>query len=522
VSREPSLDEEQILSALQVDSIPQDLADLLDRVDMGATIRRGVPSYPGVPVDRFEAMSGLGSGGYGCVLEAWDPKLGRTVALKLCISDRPDAGKLLMAEAQTLARLSHPNIITVYDAGMYEDRLFLVMEYAEQGSLTQRVQDRATAKSPMSWRELVPIFISVAKALAAAHEAGVVHGDVKPSNILLHADGWPWLADFGLARVIGATTLIPNAIGTRTFAAPELFRGRAMTPLSDQWSFFVALWTCLERRNPFIDTLAHQLRALTDDGMLELIEQWAKGERTPQTDMPEALVEIMRVGLSLEPGARFPDMKAVAAALTQFMAKELAAKQVKLTPSMTRREKLLRGVGISVAVLAAAGVLWAEFHLVERRRQDADSSHAEPQHANTKRADEQASLAARGEERLMTALEAAEALEHSADNDDMLDLFEAWFEGWAVLRREDPRLASSLTLQIAEEIDARVPGQQLPARLAERAAEVLQDLEDWDAAKQAQERAVEYYQTAGAPEPLSEAQECLADLKSKQRCVPKR
>jgi serine/threonine protein kinase len=268
---------------------PQYLEELLDELDIRMAVRVVDPSEPPVPVGRFEAVMYLGSGGYGCVVEAWDPNLERAVALKLCVNDKPAATELLLAEAKTLARLQHPNIITVHETGRYHESLFLVMEFASGGSLTRR----ALEAERMSWRRLVPIFANVARGLAAAHDAGVTHGDLKPSNILLHGDGRPCIADFGLARIIGAAPLLPDAIGTLLYAAPEVLDGGEPDPLSDQWSLFVTLWECLDRRLPFVSNkeLKDKLLELSGAGMLWLIRRWP-GPSTLRSDVPESLREI--------------------------------------------------------------------------------------------------------------------------------------------------------------------------------------------------------------------------------------
>jgi len=195
---------------------------------------------------------------------------------------------------------------------------------------------------------------------------------------------------------------------------------------------------------------------------------------------------------------------------------------------------LLRGVGISVAVLAAAGVLWAEFHLVERRRQDATLSghHSKVELAGAKRArkaeetlrktiavETKKRRAEQGEQKLRKALFMAKTIDINARDGDLYDLYDLWLEGWELLFDKNPSRAQELTIALANQIDQRAPGNQLPAMLARRVAHELGELGDWQGAIKAQERAVALYETAHAPARAAVARDCLSNYRVHRECI---
>ena len=188
-------------------------------------------------VGRFRVLGRLGAGGMGVVYEAYDPDLSRGVALKLvnvAAKDRETA----LAEAKALARLSHPNVVPIYDVGLERDRVYLVMELVRGKTL----RDWAARRTP---REILEMYQQAGRALAAAHACGLVHRDFKPENALVGGDGRVRVVDFGLACEADdpdrATSERRAAAGTPRFMAPEIKAGAAVTPAADQYSFCVAL-----------------------------------------------------------------------------------------------------------------------------------------------------------------------------------------------------------------------------------------------------------------------------------------
>ncbi|MEZ4428041.1 MAG: serine/threonine-protein kinase [Nannocystaceae bacterium] len=220
----------------------------------------GASPTPPPRMGRFAVLRRLGAGGMGVVYEARDAQLDRRVALKLLqrLDDPGGEGTArLLREAQALARLSHPNVVQVHDVGEHEGRVFLTMEFVAGPTL--RAWQAAARRG---WRAIVDMYIQAGEGLAAAHDAGLVHRDFKPENVLVAADGRPRVLDFGLASLAGAASSAAPAdapitarvadrftrtgarLGTPGYAAPEL-RGGDVTPRADQYSFCVSLYEAL-------------------------------------------------------------------------------------------------------------------------------------------------------------------------------------------------------------------------------------------------------------------------------------
>lgn len=313
------------------------------------------PQHPRHKIGRFDAVILRGRGGYGIVFEVFDPELQRRVALKLC-RVRDDATAVdMLAEARALAQVKHPNVVTVHETGRYEEDVFFVMDLAT-GKTAHHF-----AREHSSWPEIVDIYLGAGAGLFAAHQAGITHGDFKPTNVLLDEGGaWPRVADFGLARIRLAHAPeherdeVRVRAGTLGFAAPEVLRGQAPDALSDQWSFCAALWHSLEGVLPFV--------AESTDQMLETIEQ-----RQPWTigaEVPEQLRDVLRRGLAIEPAERFPDLAALLRALELVRqtaeSPRVGAAQHEQRRPPRRRRRGPRGWGLFVvSLLACVGAIVA-------------------------------------------------------------------------------------------------------------------------------------------------------------------
>ncbi|HTJ44842.1 MAG TPA: protein kinase [Kofleriaceae bacterium] len=219
----------------------------------------------GSSIGRYHVQRVLGIGAMGVVYAAHDPQLGRDVAVKLlrreAIGDRSaaEARDVMLREAQTLARLSHPNVIAVHDADVHDDHLFIVMELVEGRTLREWL-----AGDARSWPAIRDVFVQAGRGLEAAHAAGLVHRDVKPDNILVGRDGRVRVTDFGLARWQGAgprpsPAAIARAaqrsstslVGTPAYMSPEQLAGAKVDARSDLFSFSVALYEAIYGARPF-------------------------------------------------------------------------------------------------------------------------------------------------------------------------------------------------------------------------------------------------------------------------------
>ncbi len=276
-------------------------------------------SCMGEIMGRFRLLRRIGSGAMGVVFEGYDRDLDRRVALKVLrpdVASRPNlqAHSRMMREAKALARLRHPNVTAIYEVGTTDDSvLFLAMELVEGRTLRRWLRSR-----PRSWREIVQVFVQAGRGLAAAHEAGLVHRDFKPDNVIIDDRDQPRVVDFGLARTAGLAELLPTldeeeddgapvpvnltctgaVLGTPAYMAPEQFKGAPVQARSDQFSFCVALFEALYGRRPYPG----------DD--LPTLQRSLLGGRPvgPRRGVPRSLYRVLRRGLSIEAEARFGDM----------------------------------------------------------------------------------------------------------------------------------------------------------------------------------------------------------------------
>ncbi|HVV85399.1 MAG TPA: serine/threonine-protein kinase, partial [Kofleriaceae bacterium] len=207
---------------------------------------------PGTQVGDYVVAGRIGAGGMGVVYRARDRRLERDVALKLHARVDTDAGRTrALREATAMARLSHPNVVTVFGVGSHGDHLYIAMEFVA-GEDARQWQ----ARGGRTWRELLELYLDAARGLAAAHRAGIVHRDFKPENVLVGRDGRVRVADFGLARKDGDRAAVGPRLaagsdsgiaGTPGYMAPEQLAWQA-GPAADQFAFGVALAEALHGR----------------------------------------------------------------------------------------------------------------------------------------------------------------------------------------------------------------------------------------------------------------------------------
>jgi hypothetical protein len=305
-----------------------------------------------VQLGRYVVLDRIGSGGMGVVYSAFDPQLDRKIALKVLRAGRSTATDSrrarLLREAQALARLTHPNVVAIYDAGAFEHgahegadaldaQIFIAMEYVEGRTLTQWLTE------PHSLVDVVETMIQAGRGLAAAHAAGLVHRDFKPDNVMVSADpqwgdprGRVRVMDFGLARadheadVQPITRTDPRAsssverqlttegalVGTPAYMAPEQHLGLPTDARSDQFAFCVALWEAVFGRRPFT---AASLPALAF-----AVTQGHRDPPAPSARVPRWLRRACERGLAPDPAHRFASMQELLDALQRGLRRRRA------------------------------------------------------------------------------------------------------------------------------------------------------------------------------------------------------
>jgi WD40 repeat protein/DNA-binding SARP family transcriptional activator len=262
----------------------------------------------GEPLRGYRLLEQVGQGAFGTVYRAVQPQVGREVAVKSIrpvLADHPEFIRRFEAEAQRVARLEHPHIVPVYDWWRGPDGAHLVMRFLRGGSLKD-----VLARGPLDTDAAGRIIDQVTAALAAAHRQGVVHGDVRPANILLDEEGNAYLSDFGIAMEVATSQLAAPDGGARPFnsyLAPEELLGGPVTPRTDVYGLGLVLFELLTGRHSFQGPLqrlpARDLHAPVGS------------VRDRRPDLPEGIDEVIGRATAKEPGERFPDAPALAAAL---------------------------------------------------------------------------------------------------------------------------------------------------------------------------------------------------------------
>ena len=228
---------------------------------------------PPSAMGRYILLAQIGKGGLGEVFVAYDPELDRRVAIKLVRTDVArhsdiDLSALLQHEARVLARLSHPNVVSVYDTGKHAGDVFLVMELVDGETLV-----RWANREPLSWSDIRDLLVQAGRGLMAAHELGIVHGDFKPGNVLVDRKGSARVVDFGLASLLGRDRSLDGSsatpAGTPSYMAPEQWLDdRAAGHASDQWAFCVTAYELFYGARPFVGSDLVQLREAVDSGAI--------------------------------------------------------------------------------------------------------------------------------------------------------------------------------------------------------------------------------------------------------------
>ena len=250
---------------------------------------------------KYEITRLIGQGGSGSVYEANDPVLGRRVAIKAIPlppgSDGEQVKERFGREARITASLFHRNIVNIYDFGEQDQNIFLVMEY-----VTGQALDRMMAETPKAewWNRFLPVLRDCAGAIDYVHEKGIVHGDIKPGNIMVQSHGEPKILDFGLARIAHQTSITQTGsiAGTLAYLAPEMIQSAQASPPADQYALAVIAYQLATGVLPFV---AESAAAMLYKAMSEV--PCAANEINPEIPVPHAAA--IAKALSKEPAQRF-------------------------------------------------------------------------------------------------------------------------------------------------------------------------------------------------------------------------
>ena len=261
-------------------------------------------------VGRYEILETIGTGANGRVVRAHDPMIGRLVAIKLLPPElaKGEAQNRFLQEARVVGPLSHPSIITLHDMGIEESTStpYLVMEF-----LTGQSLDRILEKGAVPTMRACAWIGDVAGALAAAHRKGVIHGDVKPANILITEDGRVKLMDFGMARVAAREQSSKPLSGTPAYWCPEQIMGRPQDGRSDLFSLGVVLYEAVTRKRPFdADSLQGVCNRILSHEPLPVSHL--------NTSLPAAFNEVVARCLSKDPNKRYSSGEELADDLYPF------------------------------------------------------------------------------------------------------------------------------------------------------------------------------------------------------------
>ena len=264
-------------------------------------------------IGRFKVEAVLGRGGMGEVYKAFDPTLQRTVAVKTVRPDldRPEYLDRLMREAQACARLSHPNIVTVYEAGQIDGIVYIAMEYLQGENLSQVLE-----RKDLSFEAKIRILQQVLEALHHAHGLDVVHRDIKPSNIHIQSDGSVKLVDFGLARMLQADTLTAsgNVLGTPHYASPEQLKGESIDRRTDIYSTGVMAYEMLSGRRPFEPD-----NSSISSVILKVIQETPAPMNTDMSRLLPEIESIVSRAMAKAPADRFQSADEMRGALVDFL-----------------------------------------------------------------------------------------------------------------------------------------------------------------------------------------------------------
>lgn len=309
---------------------------------------------------KYEISSILGKGAMGIVYKAIDPDINRKVAIKTIrfdlVTEGSDSEEMMqrfMREAQAAGKLSHPNIITIYDVGREQDLTYIVMQFIEGPSL-QRI---IASGEKFTTQEVVFLMTKMCSALAYAHKFGIVHRDIKPGNILIDNDGNPYICDFGVARVETSTlTQSGTAVGTPSYMSPEQVKGKKVDKRSDIFALGCILYEFLTGKRPF------EAESITTV-IYKIINEEPPSLAEVKKGLPEGFEHIIGKALAKDPEERYQSCEQLAADLRDL--DKLAEKTIAITtpeavpPPVKKRKKRrlvpILAISLTTIILIAAG-----------------------------------------------------------------------------------------------------------------------------------------------------------------------
>lgn len=268
----------------------------------------GFENLSGRTFGQYELRDLMGVGGMGAVYRAYQSGLDREVAVKVlprALAAETGYIERFIREARTAALLEHPHIVRIYDYGTQGDISYLVMALLRGGSLSQRLSQREEVSRPRASLGEVAIMLNqIASALDYAHHEGVLHRDIKPANIMFDNQGRAYVTDFGIAKLMGATTALTGtgvAMGSPSYMPPEQWAGQEITPAADQYALGVTIYQTIAGRLPF-----------EADSAAQLMYKHFHEEPTPlsvsRSDIPTSLMLVLNRSMAKAPEARFPNV----------------------------------------------------------------------------------------------------------------------------------------------------------------------------------------------------------------------
>jgi serine/threonine-protein kinase len=294
---------------------------------------------------KYEVVRKIGSGGFGAVYEARDPAIKRTVAIKTCLVSDPEVRARFAQEAELAGSLQHRNLTTIYDFGAEGSVLYLVSEFLP-GEDLDKIIDRG---GPLPLRQKIEILIGIAYGLAHAHDAGIVHRDVKPANVRILPDGTVKIMDFGVAKALYAErelTRTGMTLGTSAYLAPEQVRGEPVDRRADIFAFGVLAYELLSSKRPFWGS-----------NQAAILDAIAKREPPPlaasEPALPASLIALVERTLRKDPVQRPSSLEPIRKELIGIRDQLLTAEQPFAVPPGSPP-----GAGSSVAPTASSRRPW--------------------------------------------------------------------------------------------------------------------------------------------------------------------